>query len=84
MNPRYLSYCAAHGNTPDQQHAADDAAWPGGIMCGFILWIGEQWSVFEQLHGIRPGTRASQYFRGMNGDAFDAWLKETFDDRLTG
>ena len=43
MNTRYLAYCKAHGNTPDAQMAADEVAYPGGKMCGFLLWIGRKW-----------------------------------------
>ena len=41
-NPRYLAYCKAHGNTPEEQMSADADAFPGGKMCGFILWMGER------------------------------------------
>lgn len=38
MNPRYVEYCRAHGKTPDEMLAFDTKRWPGGKMCGFILW----------------------------------------------
>jgi len=38
-NPHYTAYAAAHGKTFDEMLKADKIAWPGGCMCGFILWI---------------------------------------------
>ncbi len=39
-NPRYLEYCEAHGHAgdPEGQLAADRERYPGGCMCGYILW----------------------------------------------
>lgn len=74
MNPRYLAYCKAHGNTPEAQHAADGAAWPGGIMCGFILWIGERWRAFEAHKGARLTSLSRDYWRAEHAAEFDAWI----------
>lgn len=46
----YVAYSKAHGNTPEKQIEKDDAAWPGGIMCGFILWMSEAISQFKKEH----------------------------------
>jgi len=45
--PKYLAYCAANGNTPEQQLKADANAYPGGKMCGFILWVTRQSPISE-------------------------------------
>jgi len=45
-NPRYVAYAQAHGKTPVKMLAHDRAAWPGGCMCGFILWMAEQKRAF--------------------------------------
>ena len=70
-NPRYLAYCKAHGHaTPEAALAADDLHWPGGRMCGFMLWMSEQWAAFTTVHphNIHIRHQAIQ-------DAFDEWLK---------
>lgn len=51
MNPRYIAYCTAHGNTPEQQAAADEIAYPGGRNCGFILWMSVKLSAYKKSLG---------------------------------
>ena len=43
MNPYYLAYCKAQGREPEAQKAHDTIEWPGGKMCGFMLWIQRAW-----------------------------------------
>lgn len=50
MNSRYVAYARAHGKTPEAMAQADKAAWPGGSMTGFILWIAKQRRQFAALH----------------------------------
>lgn len=38
-NQHYIAYAQAHGKTPDDMMGYDVATWPGGCMCGFLLWI---------------------------------------------
>jgi hypothetical protein len=46
MNPRYAAYAKAHGRDAEHQMAHDQATWPGGYMCGFVLWISGQKQAF--------------------------------------
>jgi hypothetical protein len=50
MNPYYLAYCKANKNTPEIQMEQDQKSYPGGVMCGFILWISNKKSKFRRLH----------------------------------
>lgn len=68
--PRYLAYCTSHGKTPEAMLAHDYQAWPGGVMCGFILWISEKWQEFFKLH---PACRRN-FLSSADHDNFDSWL----------
>jgi len=70
--PRYVAYCVAQGRDPDAQLAHDQEAWPGGCMCGFIVWIGERWQQWEKLFGRKPIKGQQEH------DDFDAWLNGIF------
>ena len=49
MNWLYLAYCKEHGNTPEQQLEKDTEDWPGGKMCGYMLWVqGKRTEFFGQ------------------------------------
>lgn len=69
MNPRYLAYCAAHGLSPDGMMEHDRAKWPGGVMCGFILWMNEQWPAWKKAAGWRGSLLSEK-----DHASFDAWL----------
>ena len=78
MNPRYIQYARQHGKTPEEMLAHDRKAWPGGSMCGFILWtrarIGEAYKAI-------PGA----FIRGgglCDHDAYDAWLAGRVDELI--
>lgn len=71
--PRYVAYCAAHGNTPEQQIAADRKAWPGGCMAGFILWISEQWRAWAAERGGMPDMLTEEHY-----NSFDTRLASRF------
>jgi hypothetical protein len=70
MNPRYAAYARANGLTPEAQLAADRAAWPGGAMAGYILWMHARWAEWRQAHGPGPNEPISE----TGHVAFDAWL----------
>jgi hypothetical protein len=49
-NPRYVIYAKEHKRTSEQQLEWDRALWPGGMMCGFTLWISERKEEFRAVH----------------------------------
>lgn len=49
MNPRFVAYAKAHGKTADEMLEHDREAWPGGCMCGFILWMSEKKQEFFKV-----------------------------------
>lgn len=52
IQSRYKAYCLIHGATSSEEMMAfDRKRYPGGIMCGYILWIGQMWRKFEQAFG---------------------------------
>jgi len=53
INPRYILYSESQGRTPNEQLAYDEEVWPGGKMCGFILWIQKHLQAYEKEHGPR-------------------------------
>jgi hypothetical protein len=54
VNPRYAAYCRENAKTPTEMLAHDRKAWPGGCMCGFMLWLGEKLSSFRSRNGLGP------------------------------
>jgi hypothetical protein len=71
-NPRYVQYAKAHGSTPARQLTADTAAWPGGKMAGFMVWMSEAWSEFRQQHGYRRDDEKDGSDERQR--EFDTWL----------
>ena len=71
-NRRYLAYAAAHGHGAEEMLARDAERWPGGKMCGFMLWVQARWRTWAKEAGEHPewggGWSARQHA------AFDAWL----------
>ena len=69
-NPRYLAYCAAEKvATPDEMLAIDQQRWPGGSMCGFMLWLRARYQEWYQVIGGQPAILFPEHYR-----AFDQWL----------
>jgi hypothetical protein len=51
----------------------DKKKWPGGKMCGFILWIRERWNVWAEEAGeIKNGSWGERQHK-----KFDKWLQES-------
>lgn len=72
MNPRYVAYARAHGETPDAMLARDVERWPGGKMTGFVAWISAAWLAWdrERKHGANHVRTPEEH------TAFTAWLTE--------
>ena len=69
-NSRYVAYANAHGKTARTMLPFDRKRWPGGVMCGYIIWINGKWNEFAKAIGVE------RYWAGLQQDRFDAWLKE--------
>ncbi len=53
FQPYFVAYANAHSNTPEKQLEKDRAEYPGGCMCGFILWISAMKRAFYKA---KPGA----------------------------
>lgn len=69
MNPRYVAYAGAHGRSPADQLAHDREEWPGGSMCGFLLW-----NRARLAEASKEIPAAFCLGRLADHDAYDAWL----------
>jgi len=75
-NPRYLAYCRAHGESdPVAMLARDKEAWPGGRMCGYVLWMGDKWRAWRTANK----RKADDVLTREDHQSFDAWLEEQRD-----
>lgn len=74
-NSRYYQYARAQGRKPDEQLAHDDEAWPGGKMCGFLLWNGRRLEEFRRLLGLKSG----EPLWDLDYKAYDTWLARQVD-----
>ena len=77
-NSRYYQYARAHGRKPDEQLAHDDEAWPGGKMCGYLLWNSRRLEEFRRFLGLKSG----QPLWDADYKAYDAWLARDVDVAL--
>jgi hypothetical protein len=51
---RYTQYARLTGATsPETALARDIERWPGGKMCGFILFINERWAAYRKARGLK-------------------------------
>jgi len=69
FNPRYAAYAKAHGNAAEAQLEHDTLVYPGGCMCGFILWITEAWGSFY------AETKTNRWTHNRH-ELFDNWLSD--------
>jgi len=74
--PRYLCYCVAHAEPdPARMLETDRERWPGGVMCGYVLWIGERWREWRSISGV---PRDAMLLEADHKD-FDKWLENSVD-----
>lgn len=74
-NQRYVAYARSLGETPAQAFERDAKRYPGGRMCGFILWVNERWREFDKTQGNgREHVRSKEEHA-----AFDRWLASVFN-----
>lgn len=81
FNPRYVLYAKAHGEQPEGMLLRDEDAYPGGRMCGFLLW-----------HARRIAEAKKQkpelfFFDGSTGRlydhaGYDEWLKARVEELI--
>lgn len=64
FNPFFVRYARDNGNTPEKQLILDDLGYPGGCMCGYIIWISQKLNQFR--------TESPESFMG-NNPKLDAW-----------
>jgi hypothetical protein len=50
-NPRYVRFAEVHGKSPEAQLDFDQVRWPGGCMCGFILWMADAYRLYYDTFG---------------------------------
>ena len=89
-NPRYAAYAQAHGRTPDEMMEHDRSAWPGGCMCGFIVWMSEQkqafWKVcksaFLDRYTIRDQAAWTTFLQSVANAAVEARRNAVASDGL--
>jgi len=70
LNPRYVAYARVHGRTPNEMMSHDMTQYPGGCMCGFILWMDEQKRAFKKA---RPECFIGDNVKDQK--AWTAWLE---------
>lgn len=77
---RFVAYAKAHGLEPEKMIESDRKRWPGGAMCGFILWLGSRWAEWGSARGLTKigggWLRNKRYYLLSQEDhnSFDAWL----------
>jgi hypothetical protein len=69
-NPRYVAYARTQKRTPEVMLVKDRERYPGGSMCGFMLWLRERWAVWLDQKGYHHDTILSNE----DHTEFDAWL----------
>lgn len=81
-NPRYIAYCAAHGESdPEKMLARDKETYPGGCMLGFMEWMKAQWAAWQadqeaEFPQLRGGNAHEwELYRLTHAKLFDAWLQ---------
>lgn len=76
VNPRYWLYARSLGHTLEEQKVADEVAWPGGSMTGWVLWMSEKWRGFCKVHEVRNSAEAGLKLGDRVHGLFDNWLAD--------
>jgi hypothetical protein len=77
-NTRYVQWARAHGNTAEKQLVADEEAWPGGKMTGFVLWMSNRWEEWRFVNNRKHDTILS----AEDHRAFDTWLTKWSSEHM--
>lgn len=73
VQPRYAAYCITLGaRSREEMVERDAAAYPGGKMTGFLLWIDAGWRTWDEKRGGKPQASRS----AADHAAFTEWLLE--------
>lgn len=75
INPHYAAYSRAHGRSIDAMMEHDRKEYPGGCMCGFILWISKQ---SQAMYDVHPEAFLERG-RIRDGVAWAQWLQDQAD-----
>jgi hypothetical protein len=76
-NPFFVAYAHCHGLGPAQMLKHDRKHWPGGCMCGFMVWMRKRWDEWHELKGL---VRYKAILARSDYDDFSRWLStETFE-----
>lgn len=67
---RFKIYCKANNNTVEQQKVIDRLAFPGKMLCGFVLWVSTYWDEWHE----ETKTPRYQSHTMEDHQRFDAWL----------
>lgn len=72
FNPRFVEYCRLTGGLSAEETLKRDAeTYPGGLMCGFILWLGDRWKEWSrEFHDVDYVEIKSEAHHAH----FDTWL----------
>ena len=74
---RAEAYAKTHGKEPAEMMAHDTERWPGGKMCGFMLWISDRWNQWHKARGLR---RHEHVLSVADYASFDAGLLDLKED----
>jgi hypothetical protein len=72
-NTVYVSYCAAHGKTPEEMLEHDSEKYPGGTMTGYVLWVEKRKKEFLADH-----PEHELFGKIANLDAWSFYLNKRF------
>lgn len=79
INPRYVNYARANGNTPEEQKAVDAKRWPGGHAVGFTQWNNERIFEYCKAHPEYTGVPNGRP-TFLSHEHYDAWLTNWVDE----